>query len=112
MIELMVRQYLLGKLDLPVFLEVPASLHERFLVVEKTGSSEENFIQSASVAVQSYGQSMEECLELNEKVKAAMRGLTALPKVTACRLERDYNFTDTSARRYRYQAIFLITYYA
>lgn len=112
MIELTVRQYLLSRLNLPVFLEVPAVLHERFLVVEKTGSSEKNYIQSAHIAVQSYGQSMEECLELNEQVKTAMRGLSALPKVTACRLERDYNFTDTSARRYRYQAIFLITYYA
>ncbi len=110
--ELMVRQYLLGKLALPVFLEVPASLYEQFLVVEKTGSSEENFIQNATIAVQSYGQSMEECLDLNERVKAAMRSFAALPRVTACRLERDYNFTDHSSGRYRYQAIFLITYYA
>lgn len=112
MIEKVVRQYLKEKLALPVFLEVPAALYEQFLVVEKTGSTEENFIQSANIAVQSYGQSMEECIELNDRVKIAMRAMTALPKVTACRLERDYNFTDTSSRRYRYQAIFLITYYA
>ena len=31
--------------------------------------------------------------------------------VGACRLVRDYNFTDTANRRYRYQAVFKIVYY-
>ena len=37
--------------------------------------------------------------------------LAELDSVGACRLVRDYNFTDTESRRYRYQAVFEITYY-
>lgn len=40
-----------------------------------------------------------------------MEALAELDSVGACRLVRDYNFTDTESRRYRYQAVFEITYY-
>ena len=41
----------------------------------------------------------------------AMLALPELDRVAACRLERDYNFTDTETNKYRYQAVFAVTYY-
>ena len=35
----------------------------------------------------------------------------ALPEIGAVHLNSDYNFTDTAAKRYRYQAVFDVTYY-
>lgn len=48
---------------------------------------------------------------LDDDVVEAMAELATLTGVGACRLVRDYNFTDTANRRYRYQAVFEIVYY-
>ena len=49
---------------------------------------------------------------LNETVIAEMDGLPALPEVASCRLNSDYNFTDTTKKQYRYQAVFDVVYYS
>lgn len=49
--------------------------------------------------------------ELNEKVKSAMDEIVELDEVTRCELNSDYNYTDTSRKKYRYQAVFDITHY-
>ena len=51
-------------------------------------------------------------MKLNEKVKEAMDELPwELDSVTRSKLNSDYNFTDTATRKYRYQAVYDITYY-
>ena len=40
-----------------------------------------------------------------------MEGIIAQPEVAACRLNADYNYTDTTKRLYRYQAVFDLVYY-
>ncbi|MCD8207829.1 MAG: hypothetical protein LUD72_07820, partial [Bacteroidales bacterium] len=79
--------------------------------IEKTGSGRENHINSSTFAVQSYATSMYNAAELNEQVKGLLDDLINLPEVTASRLNSDYNFTDTSSKRYRYQAVYDITHY-
>ena len=54
---------------------------------------------------------MEAAAELNEQVKAAMEDLADLDEVSACRLNSDYNFTDTTTKHYRYQAVFDLVFY-
>ena len=49
--------------------------------------------------------------ELNERVKAAMDELADIDDVSACRLNSDYNFTDTTTKHYRYQAVFDLVFY-
>lgn len=111
MIELTVRSFLQQQLQLPAVLEVAASTESSFVVVEKTGSDSRNHVARADLAVQCYGATLLEAASLCERVKTAMKLLTALPQVAACRLQRDYNFTDTASKRYRYQAVFSVTYY-
>lgn len=82
-----------------------------FVVIERTGGGEENHIRKAMVAIQSYGASMYAAAQLNEQVLVAMDGLPALASVASCRLNSDYNFTDTTKKIYRYQAVFDIVYY-
>lgn len=110
MIEKIILDYLNGKLDVPVYLEKPASVPERYVVFEKTGSSRENFINSATIAIQSYAESMYEAANLNEKVKEAMDSIVSLPSVSKSRLNGDYNFTDTTKKQYRYQAVYDLTF--
>ena len=110
MIETTVLDYLSSVLPEPCSLEVPERPPARFVVLEKTGSSRENYINTASFAVQSYGPSLFEAAELNERVKAAMDELIQLPDIISSDLDSDYNFTDTSTKRYRYQAVYDIIY--
>lgn len=99
-------------LDVPCYAERPEKEpNNLYLVVEKTGSDNENHLQDATVAISSYGKTLYEAAALNEEVKRAMLKITRLSDVSAVRLNSDYNFTSTAAKAYRYQAVFVLTYY-
>jgi hypothetical protein len=110
MIELIVLQFLENKLQLPVYMEAPKQTEDHVLI-EKTGGHEENHICYATIAVQSVAKSLLEAAELNEKVKEAMREIEELDDVSQCTLNADYNFTDTTTKQYRYQAVFDLVHY-
>lgn len=96
---------------IPVSMEVPEQpTPKRYVVIEKTGSSTINHIPTANIAVQSCATTLLDAATLNEKVKAAMENIVTLAAIGACRLDTDYNFTDTRTKTYRYQAVFRITY--
>lgn len=106
MIEKIILNYLTASLDVPCVMEVPAEVPERFVRIERTGGTETNTIESATLAIQSYAGSLYEAAELNEAVKAVLRTANRLEPVASCRLNSDYNFTDTASKRYRYQAVY------
>lgn len=83
----------------------------QYYIVEKVGGGETNHIKRASIAVQSLADSMYEAAQLNEEVKAIMENIVELPEVSSCRLDSDYNFTDTTSKKYRYQAVFDLVHY-
>ena len=110
MIEKTILDYLSEGLAVPVYLELPPEPPARCVVLEKTGSGKSNFIYSATVAIQSYAESLFLAASLNEEVKALMDNAAVLTDVTSARLNSDYNFTDTATKRYRYQAVYDITH--
>lgn len=110
MIELVVYNYLKRVLQVPVFMEIPPSPPTKFVLIEKTGSSEENYIMNATFALQSYAPTLFEAAELNEAVKEQMRGIIEHEDVSKSQLNSDYNFTDTTKKIYRYQAVFDLVY--
>lgn len=111
MIEETALEFLRARLDVPALMEVPRSPPGAFVVVEKTGSGRANHIKQANIAVQSYGASLLEAAQLDDKVVEVMQDFAHLRGIGSCKLLRDYNFTDTDTRRYRYQAVFAVTYY-
>ena len=106
MTELIFYQYLNTVLNVPVYMEIPASPPDDFVVIEKTGSSTENHIETATLAIKSYGGTMYKAAVLNEKLKQYMDAAVALPNVSSVKLNSDYNYTDVEEHRYRYQAVF------
>lgn len=113
MVENLIIEYLNNHEDIafPVYGDTPPKGGDFCCyTVQKTGSSNRDHIHRATVAVQSYGLSKEHAATMNEAVIGVMFGITALPDVSSCRLNSDYDFTDTAKRRYRYQAVFDITY--
>lgn len=111
MIERIVKDWLAGKLAVPVCLEVPTGPPASFVVVEKTGSGRKDYIDSATVAVKSYAETLYKAALLNEEVKAAMDSLPEHPAISAAKRNGDYPFDDTRTKRHRYQAVYDITYH-
>lgn len=111
MIEEILIRYLAETLGIPVFATEPEYPPESYLKIEKTGSGVRNWIRTATVAVQSYGPSMLAAAELNGRVVRAMLQAPSQDEISRCELNSDYNFTDPETRRFRYQAVFDLTYF-
>lgn len=111
MIEKIVLDYLAQSLSVPVCMEVPENPSDVFVLVEKTGSSRPNRVSRATLAVQSWAKSMADAAALNEAVKETMDNITDLDGICSCQLNTDYNFTDTTTKHYRYQAVFDLVFY-
>lgn len=111
MIERTILEYLTGALDVPVYTERPRERPTRFVTFEKTGGGARERLRTATVAVQSWAESLYEAARLNEDAIAAMELLPALPEIARCRLNADYPFPDTDEKAYRYQAVFDIVHY-
>lgn len=116
MIEKVVRNYLAEELDVPVLLELPevpsedySTFPESFVVIEKIGSSRTNHVVNDSIALQSYSTTrLINAAELDEQVREAMDAIIDLDEIGGVRLASNYNFTDTSTKRYRYQCVYEI----
>lgn len=111
MIESVILDYLAESLDVPVFLEVPPQPPERYVVFERTGSTNVNGLQTTTLAVQSCAPTLFTAASLNELVRAAMtQAPDQLVNVFAVRLSTDYNFSDIRTKVRRYQAIYYVTH--
>lgn len=110
MIEILIKEYLEKTLKVPVFLEHEPKMPDSFVIFEKTSGGCNNKINSATFAFQSYGKSMFEAAKLNEDLKEALFKMVELKDIGKVKLNSDYNFTDTTTKKYRYQAVFDFVY--
>lgn len=111
MIELIILNHLNDVLNVPVSLEKPRSEVGTYVVFEKTSSDKTNHLPSATFAFQSYAESLYNAAVLNERVKESVESLIELHEIRGLDLNSDYNFTDTTTKEYRYQAVYDIRYY-
>lgn len=112
LIEKIINDYLNSLDGVESYTEMPRTFPGRCYLIEKTGDSRADRINRATVAIKSYGESLYDSMELNEALKDAMLdGLVRLDEVAGVKLNSDYNFTDTTTKRYRYQAVFSVSYY-
>ena len=96
MIEKTILDYLNQELSVPVYMERPEDPPERFVLLEKTGSSKRNYICNATFAIQSYAPSMYEAALLNELVKDTVENAITLSEICRVSLDSDYTITDTA----------------
>lgn len=111
MIELTVKEFMEGRLSVPLYMEFPEDAPESFVVLRKGDSGREDFLDSAMLVVDSYAPSLLGAAQLNEQVKAVLDDLISLDTVSSSRRGGDYPLTDTKNKRYRYQAVQTITHY-
>lgn len=110
MIEIIIKEYLDKELDVPVYLEEPRDKPDTYVLLERTSGGKEDQIRSATFALQSYAKSMYGAASLNEKVKEAMDKSIYFIDIGRAKLNTDYNFTDNTTKRYRYQAVYDIAF--
>ena len=111
MIETTVKSYLVAN-NITAYLEMPEDYPGgKFCTIEKTGGGYEQGLSTATITIQSYGNCLADAASENVAVKNAMLAINSLPSITRVELNSDYNFTDTATRRYRYQAVYDLTYY-
>lgn len=111
MIEIVIKEFLDSHLSVPSFLERPEKPPKSYVLFEKTGSGSNNHLPSSTLAFQSYAASMYEAAALNEKLKEVVESMITLDYISKIKLNSDYNFTDTTTKEYRYQAVFDINHY-
>ena len=111
MIEKTILDYLNEHLTAPAYMEEPIDKPASYVLIERTGSSESDLIETTTFALQSYGASLYDAAALNMEVKACIRQAVELPSVSAVYINSDYNFTDTETKRYRYQCVAVVTHY-
>jgi hypothetical protein len=111
MIEKTILDYLNEHLTVPVYMEEPVEKPPSYVLIERTGSSETDMIETTTLALQSYGASLYDAAALNMVVKAQIKQAVELPSVSAVQINSDYNFTDTETKRYRYQCVAVVTHY-
>lgn len=112
-IEEIIKNFINRISDTPVFFEVPEkNIPEEFFLIEKTGSSMENHINSSTLTVKSYAGRLFRASVLNDYIKHELiYRFIQEPEIISVQLNTDYNLTDTAEKRYRYQAVFDIKHY-
>ncbi len=111
MIEKIVLDYLNERSSISWYMETPADPPEQYGLIQKTGSSVSNFIYRATMVLQTYADSAYEAACLNEETKGLMDGIIILNEIASSKLNSDYNFTDTTKKKYRYQAVYDLVHY-
>ena len=93
--------------DTPYKHQLPAHHY----MVQKTGSTTRDRITTAQIVVQSVTvQSKAQAARMNEQMVGVMEGIVGTSGISACHINSDYDYTDTTSKRWRYQAVFDITY--
>nr|DAI60465.1 MAG TPA: tail completion protein [Caudoviricetes sp.] len=109
-IEVYLVEYLTDELGVNVYGQEEDAEDGSYVVIEKLGSYVENFTRHATIALKSYGTTLLESAELNERVKNAMDDIIKKPEISFSKLNSDYNYTDTTTKKYRYQAVYDLVY--
>lgn len=112
MIEVKLYNYLKSKLDsnVTVCLERPETKPDYYVLIERAGGSESDYISSATVDIISKAPTLYTAMELDEKVRNAMRNFVSVDNVSSCTLNAGGNWTDTTTHEYRYHSTFIIRF--
>jgi len=111
-IEQLIVKHLNDTLSVPAYGEVPHDPQvSSYCTVERTGGGVTDRLRTAMITIDIYGPSMVAVQNLNEEVLAAMDRLVEHNMVASCRLNSNYNDTDTTTKEYRYGALFDIVHY-
>lgn len=109
-LEKKIIEYLSPLLSVPVVAETPEDVPDSYVSIERVGRAVRNRVTTDSIAFKSHGNTMLDAAELDEEVQGCMEGFISLDEISSVTLQSNYNATDTSNLKYRYQCIYDIVY--
>ena len=111
MIEVTILDFLNTHLSVPAYTDRQNKMPASYVIFEKTGGAKKNHLLSGTFAFQSYGKSKYEAGMLYVVLLRVVVVLFTVVVFSGVSLNSDYDFTDTTTKEYRYQAVFDINYY-
>lgn len=112
MIEVVVREYLSRKMDIPIFLEHQEQEPKEFIILEKVGASSRWGLKESRIAIQSYGASLYKAAIVADEVANSLEELVEYRDIVSVQIEAGpYHFSDLETKRYRYQLVVEIKHY-
>ena len=107
-----IRRYIADHSGYPAWTERPKEPPARYYIIDKSGGNCRNFIHYSLFVVQSYAETMADAAQMNERLIEIMtKGLIAENEISSVSVNSNYDYTDTDAKQYRYQAVFDIIHY-
>ena len=100
-----------ASLSIPVYFEIPANPPDKFIIIERTGGRFDNYLYRSTFAFRSYAPTLAEAAALDEILVSIVEDSVKQKEVAQARLNSHYNYTDTSTKKYRYQAVFDFVHY-
>ena len=86
--------------------------YTEYILIQRTGGGKTNQVDRATYVIQSISViSKLRAAQICEAVKEAMEEFEQEDGIFSCDINSDYDFTNTSTKEYRYQAVFDITYF-
>lgn len=111
MIEITVREYLKGKLDVPVYMgEEPEDKSSEYITLEIIDGGRINMIDAVTFNIVSHSSSLQEAAELNKKVKDAMYGITELDNISSSKCGGGGQAINQTTKQYAYECVFNLYY--
>jgi hypothetical protein len=110
-IEATIIGYLNNKLNIEAYAEEPEKAPKQYIVVQNQGTSRSNWLCSSLIAVQVYGTSMLDSINLTQQVQAVMDDIIEEEAITKIEQNSAYPFNDPETHRYRYQVVYDIYHY-
>lgn len=88
----------------------PETEPAEYLLIEKTGSSITNYLQTSTISIRSISGTLQGTIELSAKVIELMQAMVEEKGIYKVTLTNESNFTDTRTKQFRYRATFDIVH--
>ncbi|MDD6666720.1 MAG: hypothetical protein PUE58_01925 [Lachnospiraceae bacterium] len=109
-VEKKIQDFLKARISVPIYMEKPPNPPKSYVIIERVGGAESNWISQGTFAIKSIGPTLYKAATLDHDVVTAMHDLTTIDNISGCVLNADTNFTDITTKEYRYQSTYLINY--
>ena len=113
MIEEKVREYLLEALNIPVLLEYPKEVSERFVVFEIVDRQKNDYIDAVTIEFNSYADSKLKAAQLDKDVRRLIEEIIEDDQISGIEFGGGSSGDrhDESMKRYRYRCYYNFFYY-
>lgn len=110
LIEPIVLNYLEENLDVPVYMNMPKSIPEKFVIFTTVDRGRKDFINHVTIEFHSYARTKLDAAMIDERVRMLMEDIIFLPEIAASRFGGGNDLNDSQIDRFRYRCYFNLTY--